>query len=145
MSSSISTIKSGFKKEELIVILNKFNLSITGTKQNMAERIFELKKTFTDLSEIIEIDKYGYLRSKCPNNEEEILCCICSRKGFEIDMYSCRTCKEGILCTVCMDNDNYEVYDDDYNLLCPICKTSKLYSNNIRITPTKKKNETNLI
>jgi hypothetical protein len=46
-----------------------------------------------------------------------------------MDMYSCKSCKEGIVCPACMDNLNYELYDENFNNLCPICKTFKLNSN----------------
>lgn len=128
MCAAISTIKSRFKKEDLITILNKFNLPITGTKHIMAERIVELKKSCDELSDIIEIETYGYIRCKIKDGIE-ISCCVCLRKGFELDMYSCKTCKEGIVCPHCIDSDDYDLCDENYNQLCPICKTSKLFSN----------------
>lgn len=128
MCAAITTIKSRFKKDELITILNKFNLPITGTKHIMAERIFELKQTCEELCEIVEIETFGYLRSKIKNGLE-LTCCVCLRKGFELDMYSCKTCKEGIVCPHCIDNIEYNICDKNYNELCPICKNSKLFSN----------------
>lgn len=128
MCAAISTISSRFKKEELIILLNKFDLPINGTKYVLSERIHMLKKSMDDLKEILELEQFGYLRCKIKDGIE-IKCCICLRKGYELDMYSCKTCKEGILCPDCIENDEYELVDDNYNQLCPICKTSKLFSN----------------
>ena len=126
MSAAISTISSRFKKEELITILNKFDLPVNGTKYVLSERIHALKKTIDELKEILELEQFGYFRC---HEGVELLCCICLRKGYELDMYSCKTCKEAIVCPACMNNDNYDLCDDNYNQLCPICKKSPLFDN----------------
>jgi len=126
MCAAISTISSRFKKEELITILSKFELPIIGTKYVLSERIHTLKKTIDELKEILELEQFGYFRC---HEGDELLCCICLRKGYELDMYSCKTCKEAIVCPACIYNDNYELCDDNYNPLCPICKKSPLFDN----------------
>lgn len=117
MFASINSIKNRFNKKELFILLNAFNLSKDGTKQIIAERIFGLNKTFNELRDIIDDETNG------------ILCCICLNKGNELDMYTCKTCKEGIVCNNCINNDLFDNYDEKLNELCPICKISPMYSN----------------
>lgn len=116
MFASVNQIKNRFNKKELISILNASLLPKDGMKQILAERIFELKKTYRELCDIADDETNG------------ILCCVCFNKRKELYMYGCRTCKEGIICETCIDNDSYGIYDDEHNNLCPICKISRMYS-----------------
>ena len=116
MFASVNQIKNRFNKKELISILNASLLPKDGTKQILAERIFELKKTYQELCDIVDDETNG------------ISCSVCYNKCNESYMYSCRTCKEGIACETCIDNDSYSIYDDEHNILCPICKVSRMYS-----------------
>ena len=116
MSASIKQIQR-FNKPHLVTLADYFHLHKDGTKQIIAERIFELNKPYDELCDIVENEKTG------------ILCCICLNKGQELEMYSCKTCKEGVLCENCTNNELFDNYDDNFNNLCPICKVSPLYSN----------------
>ena len=117
MLASINQIKTRFNKKQLFILLDASFLPKDGTKQILAERIFELKKTYEELCDIIDDETNG------------VLCCICLNKGQELDMYSCKTCKEGIVCQNCITNESFNNYDDKFNELCPICKVSPMYSN----------------
>jgi len=113
MIATINSIKTRFNKKQLFILADYFHLPKNGTKEIIAEKIFECKKTYDDLYDIVDNETNG------------LLCCICLNKENQMNMYSCKTCKEGIVCDNCIDND----VDDDLNNLCPICKVSPIYSN----------------
>ena len=113
MIASINSIKNRFNKKQLFILADYFHLSKDGTKEIISEKIFECNKTYNELCDIVDNEKNG------------LLCCVCLNKENQMHMYSCKTCKEGIVCDNCIDND----VDDDINYLCPICKVSPIYSN----------------
>jgi hypothetical protein len=113
MIAQFKLIKNLFTKKDLFILADYFHLSKDGTKEIIAKKIFECKKTHEELCYIIDNETHG------------LLCCVCLNKKNQIHMFSCKTCKEGIVCDICIDND----VDDVINYLCPICKVSPIYSN----------------
>jgi len=116
MFASINQIKR-FNKKELCILSDASLLPKDGTKQIIAERIFELKKTYEELCDIVDDETNGSL------------CCICLKKCHYFHMYTCKTCKEATMCENCISNELYGNYDDNGKPLCPICKVSPMYSN----------------
>ena len=52
---------------------------------------------------------------------KQATCCVCMEEWDAIDCYSCNRCKDGIVCTNCIQSiDEYE--ENDIITHCPVCR-----------------------